>query len=93
MSIIGYPTGPAQIMTPELITHYNNPDNLPSLCEESEDQRSLYVTVRLWKEADFIPQDFPLVGSYENSAIQYHNEATEGQYCLDYISLRDLVEF
>jgi len=55
MSIIGYPTGPAYIMTPELIAYYSNPDNLPSLYKESNDQRSLFMTVRLWKEADFIP--------------------------------------
>ena len=55
MSMIGYPTGPAQIITPELIKYYNNPKNLPSINKESKDQRSLFMTVKLWKEDDFVP--------------------------------------
>ena len=35
MSKIGFPTGPASIMTPEMIDYYNNPINLMKISSDT----------------------------------------------------------
>ncbi|CAL6030573.1 DNA_polymerase [Hexamita inflata] len=58
MSQIYFPTGKPEHLTAEMIKHYNVPENLFRIKNEqnSEDQNSLYMTIKFTLTNDFIPR-------------------------------------
>ncbi|CAL6077455.1 DNA_polymerase [Hexamita inflata] len=92
-----YPTGICKTLTKEYIQYYNNPNNLfkITLDQNSQDQSTLYLEVKLKKSSTFIRRDFPLI-SYKNKdgVRMFTNDFdTERSYFYDCISLQDLITF
>ncbi|CAL6002899.1 DNA_polymerase [Hexamita inflata] len=97
MRIMYYPSGPASSLNAEQIAFYNNPANLfnITLDQDSSDQKTLYLEVKLKRNQQFIPRQFPLVSTIDDDGVrQFSNNFDESiSYFYDHVSLQDLVEF
>ncbi|CAL6056797.1 DNA_polymerase [Hexamita inflata] len=97
MSQIYFPVGKPQHLTKEMLSYYNVPENLFKIrnSENSEDQNSLFMTVKFTLTNDFIPRDFPLqsVVDSENGSRNFTNNIFDKYFHLDHIALQDIVNF
>ncbi|CAL6044115.1 DNA_polymerase [Hexamita inflata] len=97
MRVMYYPTGPASSLDTDQIAFYNNPANLfnITLDQDSTDQKTLYLEVKLKRGQQFIPRQFPLVSTIDDDGVrQFSNNFDESiSYFYDHVSLQDLVEF
>lgn len=85
---IYYPMGVCKTMTKSDIKFYNDHKNLFNIKEEqdSQDQRSLYVEVKIFKTKDTISRDFPLISSVNQEGVRiFENEPTDEPYFMDHI--------
>ncbi|CAL6026135.1 DNA_polymerase [Hexamita inflata] len=97
MSRCYYPTGVPKCLNQNMISYYNDINNLKqiTLDQNSKDQNTLYLQVKLKRTSKFINRTFPLVSEIdENGVRQFNNNFDETKcYYYDVISLQDLVEF
>ncbi|CAL6035480.1 DNA_polymerase [Hexamita inflata] len=97
MSRCYYPTGVPKCLNQNMISYYNDINNLKqiTLDQNSKDQNTLYLQVKLKRTSKFIKRNFPLVSEIdENGVRQFNNNFDETKYYYyDVISLQDLVEF
>ncbi|CAL6048030.1 DNA_polymerase [Hexamita inflata] len=97
MHIMYYPSGPASSLNNDQIAFYNNPSNLLNITldQDSPDQKTLYLEVKIKRSQQFIPRQFPLVSTIDDDGVrQFSNNFDESiSYFYDHVSLQDLVEF